>query len=319
MNKNSYRNNSANDAKQKLIIIGTIIVVVIIAIVFFLMKIVPKNKTSANNESNITSQTISSQSTTKSSGFSYENIPESPADVFDFVVTAENEICITKYKGNDDKVRLPEYINSLPVTSINKEVFTLNGTIRIFVFDENFKRINNNEYDTTKYAYNGVEGCGYFDGCTNLSTVYFGRSATKIDEDYFDWCNSLENIYVSDENPYYKSIDGMIYTKDETEFIVCPQKTPLTEIKLSDACRIVHSFAFEQCLGIEVINLNKANDIGELCFNGKEIYMLGDCKVVANTISDDMAKKVSVKFMSVISQEMRKYCTEKGVSFSYAE
>lgn len=299
--------NNLKDNKYKIIITATIIVAVLV-IVFVLVKFTSKNKTAENND-NMNSSSYSQTDVVSSAAFL--NIPESPVDEFDFVVTAENEICITKYKGNDNKVRLPEYINSLPVTSINRDVFAANEAIRTFIFDENFKRINNNECK---------EGTPlYLDGCKNLSTVYFGKNTTKIDEDYFDYCEMLENIYVSDENLYYKSIDGMVYSKDETEFILCPQKTLFTEIKLSDSCRIVRNYAFEQCLGIEVLNLNKANDIGELCFSGREIYMLGDCKVTQNTIANDVAKKISIKFVSVISTEMREYCTEKGISFSYAE
>lgn len=49
---------------------------------------------------------------------------------------------------------------------------------------------------------------------------------TKIGKNAFASCRSLTEIKVSEENPNYKSIDGVLYNKDGTELLFCP---PLKE------------------------------------------------------------------------------------------
>lgn len=116
--------------------------------------------------------------------------------------------------------------------------------------------------------YNGsnftVEDCistGLFDGCENLLNISLPMSATTLSRDAFKGCvnlttltvpasiselhtslncNSLENIYVSDANKYYKSVDGVLFDKNITELLWFPcgkageYKFPDTVIKIGE-------------------------------------------------------------------------------------
>ena len=55
---------------------------------------------------------------------------------------------------------------------------------------------------------------GAFDGCAMISSVRIPATVADIDAGAFLPCSSLLSILVDDENPYYQSIGGDLYTKD---------------------------------------------------------------------------------------------------------
>lgn len=63
----------------------------------------------------------------------------------------------------------------------------------------------------------------YFDdmflGCESLKTVYIGKNVGLISDYAFMECPLLESINVSEENPYFTSINGDLYSKDRTALI----------------------------------------------------------------------------------------------------
>ena len=71
---------------------------------------------------------------------------------------------------------------------------------------------------------NGVCSLGYsaFCACYNLLEVNIPKSVKKIADRPFHCCYRLENILVDAKNPEYKSIYGVLYTKDEKTLIQYP-------------------------------------------------------------------------------------------------
>ena len=58
-----------------------------------------------------------------------------------------------------------------------------------------------------------------FSGCDNLSWISIGAGVTAIGYNAFDGCNNLANITVNENNIYYKSIEGNLYSKDGKTFV----------------------------------------------------------------------------------------------------
>ena len=56
-----------------------------------------------------------------------------------------------------------------------------------------------------------------------LETIEIPASVTEIGDDAFLGCAQLKEIRVSADNPNYSSIDGVLYNKDGTELIYCPE------------------------------------------------------------------------------------------------
>ena len=67
--------------------------------------------------------------------------------------------------------------------------------------------------EINEYAFNCDE---------KITQITIGANVTKIDGKSFYSCWSLQSIIVDDNNPNYCDIDGVLYTKDQTELICYP-------------------------------------------------------------------------------------------------
>lgn len=55
-----------------------------------------------------------------------------------------------------------------------------------------------------------------------LNSITFGKDVNKIDGKSIYSCWWIQNVFIDGENPYYRDLDGVIYTKDLTEIIFYP-------------------------------------------------------------------------------------------------
>src|SRR5690606_25546617 len=58
-----------------------------------------------------------------------------------------------------------------------------------------------------------------FLGCTSLGSVTIGPGLTSIGSQAFAGCTALRSIEVSDLNPNYSSLNGVLFDKDQTMLI----------------------------------------------------------------------------------------------------
>ena len=63
-----------------------------------------------------------------------------------------------------------------------------------------------------------------FFNCNSLTEIIIPASVSYIGEYAFARCDNLSNIYVDPNNPYYMSIDGVLFNKDGTELIWCSKQ-----------------------------------------------------------------------------------------------
>ncbi len=73
---------------------------------------------------------------------------------------------------------------------------------------------------------NGLKTIGdaAFYGCTGISEMFIPASVNSIEPNAFASCTSLTNITVDPDNPYYQSINGVLFNKDGTELVWCPKQ-----------------------------------------------------------------------------------------------
>ncbi len=108
-----------------------------------------------------------------------------------------------------------------------------------------------------KYAF------GY---CTLLKSVKIGESVSSINSYAFYNCTSLESIEVHENNTVYKSIDGVLYSKDVAILIFCPQGKG-TSLVIPDGVTSIERSAFSGCTLLESITIgNSVTSIGRDAF-----------------------------------------------------
>lgn len=107
-----------------------------------------------------------------------------------------------------------------------------------------------------------------FYGCTNLRKITIGNDTQEIGERIFEGCQSLASIEVRKGNIYYKSVDGVLYSKDMKTLIYCP-KAKKGVFKIPKSVEQIADYAFCDCNQLEKVILHKnIKQIGTDAFTG---------------------------------------------------
>ncbi|MBQ3110550.1 MAG: leucine-rich repeat protein [Clostridia bacterium] len=86
-----------------------------------------------------------------------------------------------------------------------------------------------------------------FQDCSNLKTITLGKSVRYVYPNTFLNLNKLENIFVSEENPHLKSIEGVLFTKDGKSLVCYPRAKTNTEYTIPDGVETIDDKAFYNC------------------------------------------------------------------------
>ena len=89
-------------------------------------------------------------------------------------------------------------------------------------------------------------GADAFEDCHRLTGIEIGDGVTEIEMEAFWGSDSLLNISVDEANTTYSSVDGVLFNKDKTEIIWCPDgKTG--QYRLPDEVTDINQSAFYGC------------------------------------------------------------------------
>jgi hypothetical protein len=144
-------------------------------------------------------------------------------------------IAITGYKGAERSVTIPETIEGRPVTSLAPSW--------------------------------GWEG----DSVTNLSLpatlISLGNPLDSLG-DSLDGLESLEAIAVAEGNPQFSSRDGLLFSRDQTTLLRCPQAWA-GDYSVPETVRRIGARAFSLCRNLERLTLPEGvTEVGERAFEG---------------------------------------------------
>jgi len=143
-----------------------------------------------------------------------------------FTVTVENTeigdvIIIEKYTGNEENVVIPEYINGYLVTKIR--MWSFSGTIKTITIPASIKKI-------------GID--------------FSGRDVSPFHA--FMGCNEIESFYVAEGNNYFCSVDGILFSKDETILYRYPRSRSGAYL-VPEGVEIIYDWAFAQCVNLSSV------------------------------------------------------------------
>ena len=148
-----------------------------------------------------------------------------------------------------------------------------------------------------------------FANCQNLTEINIPSSILRIDNDSiyrnpFNNCKSLTNISVDSKNKYYASINGVLYNKEKTKLILCPEG--IKEYEIPMGVSQIENNAFQNCSNLERLKMSDSViEIGywafDDCVNLRELTLsenitsldLGTFKNCTNLIVINVPNKVN--------------------------
>lgn len=100
-----------------------------------------------------------------------------------------------------------------------------------------------------------------FDFCNKIESVYISSDAILIKPGFyaddsvnvFSYCNGLKEIIVEEGHSEYKSVNGVLYSKDGTELLIMPLGYDAKQYVMSDGVTRIASDCFRHCKMVEHI------------------------------------------------------------------
>ena len=132
-------------------------------------------------------------------------------------------------------------------------------------------------YEGTTYTVT-IIGSLAFSHCAGLTSVTIPNSVTEIGQWAFYSCYNLTDIIVDPENPSYCSIDGVLYDKEVSVLIKCPEgkKGSLTA---PGSVTTIGNEAFRDCIGLTSVTIPNS-------VTGIELYAFLGCLNLTDIIVD---------------------------------
>jgi hypothetical protein len=190
-------------------------------------------------------------------------------------IICENDVFFTKDKSTliyyfsgkkDECYTIPE-----GVESVGYRAFFQNESLRKVDFPSTLKVIDEFAFlgASIEIAHvpDGVEEIkrGAFSGCGKLEAVYIGKGVSSIIDGAFSFGESLSDFFVSEENLYYSSVEGILFNKDKTELIAFPaNKTAYYTVP--ESVVKIHADCFDYSQLVEIIIPKTVCEIGEEAF-----------------------------------------------------
>ncbi len=159
------------------------------------------------------------------------------------------------------------------VTSIENYAFAYCSSLSTVTISSGLKNIRDGAFAycnilthvTIPDTVDAIEQFAFAD-CTNLMSLLIPNSVTFIEEAAFLGCNGLMAIIVGTDNSAYRSVDGVLFDKNQTRLIQCPG-AKIGNYTIPNGVRIIENHAFANCTGLASVIIP-----GSVTFIGGEAF-----------------------------------------------
>ena len=111
-------------------------------------------------------------------------------------------------------------------------------------------------------------GDSAFSHCSSLTSITLSKNVASIGDGVFIECRDLKAITVNSENPYFKSVEGVLFNKNGSKLICYPSNKTERLYRVPDYVKTICDSAFFFCNSLAAITLqNGVTSIGNSAFS----------------------------------------------------
>ena len=158
---------------------------------------------------------------------------------------------IFQYLGKESEVVLPEKINNTDIISIGSYAF--NNTLDSITLSDNISTIKSFAF------YN-----------SNLENISISQNIIEIEDNPFVNCKNLKNISVDENNEFYLSSFGALFSKDNKKIITIPNNKfegEMFSYNIPSTVVEIGNNAFDGCINIQTVLVSEnVSIIGDFAF-----------------------------------------------------
>ena len=214
---------------------------------------------------------------------------------FDYAIS-NGTITITGHLGTGGRVDIPETINGLPVTAIGDKAFWSRRDLTEVIIPDTVTALGFLTFGSCSSLTNVIIGKSVtkiepttFYGCRELTSITIPAGVTNLSGGVFIECFNLGALMVDTNNPFYTSVDGVVFDKARATLVLYPMGrvgsytvpagvteigtaafgycSQLTSVAMSPGVRRIGDDAFESCYQLtNVTMVESVTEIGASAF-----------------------------------------------------
>lgn len=188
-----------------------------------------------------------------------------------YYLNDNNTYSLYSYIGHDDQLTIPSLVNGRKVLYVAHNAFTDDNYLKTISFSEGIQEIQGNVFNRAKK----LEVVNLPSTLKKFAYKNNNYSESGVSQNY---CLNLKAYNIPESNEYYKSIDGVLYSKDMKQLIAYANDKMVERFEIPETVEYISSGAFSSAKIKEVIindNLKKIDDLAfsysyieELTLNG---------------------------------------------------
>ncbi|MBR5760018.1 MAG: leucine-rich repeat protein [Thermoguttaceae bacterium] len=182
----------------------------------------------------------------------------------DGVLFSEDGKTLLEYPSGADR---ENYAVPQGVEIINDDAFRENTTLKSVELPQNLVEIKSGAFSecsalTSVVVPEGTKLVGFhaFADCVSLKSFVVPQSVEEIGSDAFSGCAALTSIDVAKENPNYRTIDGVLFSKDGKTLVVYPSGKETARYVVPKEVETIEKCAFGVCKALTSIDVEKGSE-----------------------------------------------------------
>lgn len=177
-------------------------------------------------------------------------VPASAQEPYSYMLLDDGTAAVTCNDTAMTDAQIPSEIDGYTVTALAEDCFKDCTALETITFPETLTTISD-------YA---------FHNCTALDSITIPAQITQIGSFVFEGCTALTEIQVSEENPAYCSVDGVLFDEAVSQLIRYPAAKADESYHIPDGCTSIAPWAFTECMNLKQVGMTAVTAIGADAF-----------------------------------------------------